>query len=254
MSACIDPHISRQSSKENFPVATKKTPAAKSTRSKRTTAASQKKTPKKASPKKRPPKVQSASSARSTSKKTTAKSVKNNKKSAKQRIKPIQATQISKVGAENVKVDRRRAGGRRGGDGCESAQVEDQPKLERRKKVQRRRQIDPTTCERDYSLEEVEFMSALDDYKRKSGRMFPTCSEILEVIHSIGYIKLSNAELVARGGSQQQQSMEVEEDSVGPEDLPKQRKTGDRACTESAHVELDAQTAERQDSIPPWSI
>jgi hypothetical protein len=60
---------------------------------------------------------------------------------------------------------------------------------ERRAKVNRRRQIDPTTCERDYSVEEVEFMSALDDYKRRSGRMFPTCSEVLEVIRGLGYEK-----------------------------------------------------------------
>ena len=61
--------------------------------------------------------------------------------------------------------------------------------IERRVKVNRRRQIDPTTCERDYSPEEVEFMNALDDYKRRNGRMFPTCSEILEVIKFLGYEK-----------------------------------------------------------------
>ena len=60
---------------------------------------------------------------------------------------------------------------------------------ERRAKVSRRRQIDPTTCERDYSVEEVEFMSALDEYKRRNGRMFPTCSEVLEVIRGLGYEK-----------------------------------------------------------------
>lgn len=57
------------------------------------------------------------------------------------------------------------------------------------KKPQRRRQIDPTTCERDYNDAEIEFMQALDDYKRASGRMFPTCSEILEVLMKIGYQK-----------------------------------------------------------------
>jgi hypothetical protein len=62
-------------------------------------------------------------------------------------------------------------------------------KIERRAKVNRRRQIDPTTCERDYTPEEIEFMNALDDYKRSSGRMFPTCSEILEVIGKLGYEK-----------------------------------------------------------------
>jgi len=47
--------------------------------------------------------------------------------------------------------------------------------------------IDPTTCERDYLPEEVEFMQAIELYKRTSGRMFPTCSEILEVVKSLGY-------------------------------------------------------------------
>ena len=58
------------------------------------------------------------------------------------------------------------------------------PKVERRK---RRRQIDPTTCEREYSDPEVQFMQAMDEYKRASGRMFPTCSEILEVLARLGY-------------------------------------------------------------------
>jgi len=61
--------------------------------------------------------------------------------------------------------------------------------LQRRAKVTRRRQIDPTTCERDYSNDEIEFMNALDDYRRSSGRMFPTCSEVLEVIRKLGYEK-----------------------------------------------------------------
>ena len=70
-------------------------------------------------------------------------------------------------------------------------------RLERRQKVNRRRQIDPTTCERDYTDDEVEFMNALDDYKRKNGRMFPTCSEVLEVVRSLGYVRLSPSELAA---------------------------------------------------------
>ena len=61
--------------------------------------------------------------------------------------------------------------------------------VERREKVNRRRQIDPTTCERDYTDAEVEFMHALDQYKRSSGRMFPTCSEVLEVLRGLGYEK-----------------------------------------------------------------
>jgi hypothetical protein len=33
-------------------------------------------------------------------------------------------------------------------------------------------------------------MAALDEYKRTSGRMFPTCSEVLEVLRNLGYQKL----------------------------------------------------------------
>ncbi len=55
----------------------------------------------------------------------------------------------------------------------------------------RRRMIDPSTCERDYAPEELEFMQALDRYKRTSGRMFPTCSEVLEVVRSLGYRRIT---------------------------------------------------------------
>jgi hypothetical protein len=54
-------------------------------------------------------------------------------------------------------------------------------------KSTKRKQIDPTTCERDYTADELEFMQALDRYKQSSGRKFPTCSEILEVVRSLGY-------------------------------------------------------------------
>ena len=65
-------------------------------------------------------------------------------------------------------------------------------------KVNRRRKIDPTTCERDYSSEEREFMKALDEYKRNQGRMFPTCSEILEVIRDLGYVRQDDGSQVGR--------------------------------------------------------
>ena len=34
-------------------------------------------------------------------------------------------------------------------------------------------------------------MRAMDDYKRDAGRMFPTCSEVLEVIRALGYYQLT---------------------------------------------------------------
>jgi hypothetical protein len=96
------------------------------------------------------------------------------------------------IGDEEVSIDRRRSARR--DEPVVAEKKESAPQLERRQKVNRRRQIDPTTCERDYTDQEVEFMNALDDYKRKSGRMFPTCSEVLEVLRGLGYIKLSATE------------------------------------------------------------
>ncbi len=69
-----------------------------------------------------------------------------------------------------------------------------------RRKSSRRRQIDPTTCERDYTEPEIEFMQAMDDYKQRSGRMFPTCSEILEVLTAMGYRKVACANEISSVG------------------------------------------------------
>jgi len=60
---------------------------------------------------------------------------------------------------------------------------------EARNQSGRRRLVDPTTCDRDYSAAEMEFMQAIQTYKQKSGRMFPTWSEILEVLQGLGYQK-----------------------------------------------------------------
>lgn len=57
----------------------------------------------------------------------------------------------------------------------------------------RRRFVDPTTCDRDYTAAEVEFMQAMQAYKLRSGRMFPTWSEVLEVLHALGYEKALTA-------------------------------------------------------------
>jgi hypothetical protein len=100
---------------------------------------------------------------------------------------------VARSQEHTVEYDRRGVGERRNSTDRrkESQPVAVERRMAQRRKVPRRRQIDPTTCERDYSPDEVEFMHAIDAYKRSSGRMFPTCSEILEVILKLGYVKLS---------------------------------------------------------------
>jgi hypothetical protein len=60
-------------------------------------------------------------------------------------------------------------------------------------KGERRRQVDPTMCEKDYSDDEIIFMKAMDLYKRANRRPFPTWSEVLEVLVSLGYRKVAAA-------------------------------------------------------------
>ncbi|QEL18062.1 hypothetical protein [Limnoglobus roseus] len=62
---------------------------------------------------------------------------------------------------------------------------------EKRRTSERRRLIDPTTCERDYNDEETIFMKAMDRYKRENRRPFPTWSEVLEVLRALGYRKVA---------------------------------------------------------------
>jgi len=69
--------------------------------------------------------------------------------------------------------------------------VERRSGSERRDKGERRRQVDPTTCERDYNENEILFMKAMDQYKRSNRRPFPTWSEVLEVLHALGYRKVA---------------------------------------------------------------
>lgn len=45
----------------------------------------------------------------------------------------------------------------------------------------------PTTSDPDYTAQELQFMTRLDQYKRSEGRPFPTCSEVLAVLLSLGY-------------------------------------------------------------------
>ncbi len=99
------------------------------------------------------------------------------------------SAQAAKVANQSILTLDRRSRERRGAntDAIETSVIKSP-----RRKVPRRRHIDPTTCERDYSGQEIEFMKAMDDYKRDSGRMFPTCSEVLEVIRALGYYQLSD--------------------------------------------------------------
>ena len=75
------------------------------------------------------------------------------------------------------------------------APTDDRPKPERRARKERRRRIDPTTFEKQYTDDELEFMNAMQHYKVQSGKSFPSHGDVLRVAFSLGYRKLISVDV-----------------------------------------------------------
>lgn len=63
------------------------------------------------------------------------------------------------------------------------------PEPTRPARKERRRRIDPTTFEKQYTPEELEFMNAMQQFKVRSGKTFPSFGDVLGVARSLGYEK-----------------------------------------------------------------
>src|SRR4051794_4281260 len=61
---------------------------------------------------------------------------------------------------------------------------------ERRARKERRRRIDPTTFEKQYTEDELEFMNAMQHFKVQTCKSFPTHGEVLRVALALGYRKV----------------------------------------------------------------
>jgi len=48
------------------------------------------------------------------------------------------------------------------------------------------------------SDEQMEFLQAIDQYKRKNARPFPTWTEVLEIIKALGYRKVAEPQLITK--------------------------------------------------------
>lgn len=84
---------------------------------------------------------------------------------------------------ENTCFHERRAGAQKPTPAPEPAQPPAPPRV----KKERRKRIDPTTFEKQYTRDELEFMSAMQKFKVQSGKSFPTYREVLMVAVSLGY-------------------------------------------------------------------
>ena len=57
------------------------------------------------------------------------------------------------------------------------------------KPIASRNRFFSSITEVDYTNDEIEFMKALDAFKRDQRKPFPTCSEVLDVLLALGYRK-----------------------------------------------------------------
>jgi hypothetical protein len=102
--------------------------------------------------------------------------------------------------------------------------AENEPKEKRRKKERRKSIVDRRsgfdrrrgpgvrlTEERkaaelgQMSTEQFEFLMAIDEYKRKNSRPFPTWTEVLEVVKALGYRKVAEPQSIAEPDPQHEE-------------------------------------------------
>lgn len=86
-------------------------------------------------------------------------------------------------------VDRRSSTGPSAHSGSRPRSGGDDLRLSR---TERRRRIDPTTFEKQYTDDEIEFMNAMQCYKSQSGHPYPSYGEVLKVAAGLGYKKLED--------------------------------------------------------------
>jgi hypothetical protein len=78
--------------------------------------------------------------------------------------------------------------------------------LERRRGPGRRRSDERKSAEEgEMSDEQFEFLMAIDEYKRKNTRPFPTWTEVLEVIKALGYRKVAEPQPLKQSKKKEKQ-------------------------------------------------
>ncbi|UCE99986.1 MAG: hypothetical protein JSV82_02675 [Planctomycetota bacterium] len=82
--------------------------------------------------------------------------------------------------------------------------------LDRRRGPGRRRSDDRKAAEEgQMSDEQFDFLMAIDEYKRKNSRPFPTWTEVLELIKALGYRKVAEPQSLNQLAKKEKQSQTV---------------------------------------------
>lgn len=65
-----------------------------------------------------------------------------------------------------------------------------EPAPAKKPRKERRKRIDPTTFDKQYSIDEIEFMNAVQSFKLRAGKSFPSHRDVLDVALRLGYRKV----------------------------------------------------------------
>ncbi len=96
---------------------------------------------------------------------------------------------------------------RRSGDDQRKSVVDRRFGLDRRRGPGRRRSDERKSAEEGQMLDEqFEFLMAIDEYKKKNTRPFPTWTEVLEVIKAIGYRKVAEPQSLEQFKKEEKQT------------------------------------------------
>lgn len=103
-------------------------------------------------------------------------------------------------------MDKQHSTEHRSGADQRSSVVDRRLGLDRRRGPGKRRSDDRKSAEEGHmSDEQFEFLMAIDEYKRKNNRPFPTWTEVLEVIKALGYRKVAQPQPLEQLKEQEQQ-------------------------------------------------
>lgn len=113
--------------------------------------------------------------------------------------------------------DRRKTAPKKGDDAATPTEpaTPREPRVPRVRK-DRRRRIDPTTFEKQYTDDELEFMSAVQKFKVQSGKTFPTYGDVLKVAAALGYRKA-----VWEDADETTDAEAAKPAPIGPESIPR---------------------------------
>jgi hypothetical protein len=86
--------------------------------------------------------------------------------------------------------DRRAGPDRRAGDLTPAGGIfSPVPAFDRRERNDRRRRVDPTTFDKQYTRDELDFMAAIQKFKEQTGNPYPSHRDVLKVAVCLGYRK-----------------------------------------------------------------